>query len=301
MKVLDKMETFLALAECGSFSETAKRLFCSQPTVTNHIQQLEEKFEATLFIRSGKSVRLTAQGEILHKHAKKMIDLFEEASLNIKNAGLSNPVLSLYASNYLGVYILPDMLAQFYHRFPQQRFELHTHGYTDLIGLLMEGKMNMAFLPIYEEDKYVQDQFDSFTLFKDEFVLVLPPDHDWAERKMLYAREIARTSLLLPQNSYLQDCILSPIRSLGIEPDTIHMSSFEVIKKSIKAGLGAAFIPYYAVRGMLDTGELVTKPVFGLRIERNNGFVRRKSTPLTRIEADFCDYVQGVFRSASYE
>ncbi|MGG4397822.1 LysR family transcriptional regulator [Paenibacillus thiaminolyticus] len=301
MKALDKMETFLALADCGSFSETAKRLFCSQPTVTNHIQQLEEKFEATLFIRSGKSVRLTAQGEILHKYAKKMIVLFEEASLNIKNAGLANPVLSLYASNYLGVYILPDMLAQFYHRFPQQRFELHTHCYTDLIGLLMEEKINMAFLPIYEEDKYVQDQLDSFTLFKDEFVLVLPPDHDWAERKMLYARDIARIPLLLPQNSYLQDCILSPIRSLGIEPDTIHMSSFEVIKKSIKAGLGAAFIPYYAVRGMLDTGELVTKPVFGLRIERNNGFVRRKSTPLTRIETDFCEYVQGVFRSASNE
>ncbi|GAC43267.1 LysR family transcriptional regulator [Paenibacillus popilliae] len=297
MKALDKMETFLALAEYGSFSETAKRLFCSQPTVTNHIQQLEEKFEATLFIRAGKSVRMTDQGEILQEYAKKMIDLLEEASLCIKNAGLSNPVLSLYASNYMGTYILPDMLAQYYHRLPQQRFELHTHCYTDLIDLLMEEKINMAFLPIYEEDKYVQNQFDSFTLFQDEFVLVLPPDHDWTERKMLYARDIARTALLLPQNSYLQDCILSPIRSLGIKPDTIHMSSFEVIKESIKAGLGAAFIPYYAVRGLLDKGELVTKPVFGLRIERHNGFVRRKCTPLTRIETDFWEYVQGIFRS----
>ena len=292
MKVLDKMETFLTLAECGSFSETAKRLFCSQPTVTSHIQQLEEQFEATLLIRSGKSVRLTPQGEVLHEYAKKMVALFEEASLSIKNAGLSSPVLSLYASNYMGVYVLPDILRRFHHSYPQQHFELHTYRYTDLINMLMEEKINMAFLPIYEEDKYVQAQFDSFVLFKDEFVLVLPPDHAWAERKMLYARDIARTTLLLPQNSYLQDCILSPIYELGIQPDTIHMSSFEVIKESIKAGLGSAFIPYYAARGSLDAGELITKPVYGLRIERRNGFIHRKRKPLTQIETAFCECAQ---------
>lgn len=293
MKVLDKMETFLTLAECGSFSETAKRLFCSQPTVTSHIQQLEEQFEATLLMRSGKSVRLTPQGEVLHEYAKKMVALFEEASQSIKNAGLSSPVLALYASNYMGVYVLPDILRRFHHIYPQQHFELHTYGYRDLIDMLMEEKITMAFLPIYEEDKYVQTQYDSIVLFKDEFVLVLPPDHAWAERKMLYARDIARITLLLPQNSYLQDCILSPIYELGIRPDTIHMSSFEVIKESIKAGLGVAFIPYYAVRGSLDKGELIAKPVYGLRIERNNGFIHRKHKPLTQIETAFCECAQG--------
>lgn len=49
-----KIETFLVLAQCRSFMETAKRLYCSQPTISNHIQQLEEQFQCKLFHRSGK-------------------------------------------------------------------------------------------------------------------------------------------------------------------------------------------------------------------------------------------------------
>jgi hypothetical protein len=62
---LEKFVTFIVLVDCGSFTETAKKLYCSQPTISNHIQQLEELFDTTLFRRSGKNVYLTRQGEIL--------------------------------------------------------------------------------------------------------------------------------------------------------------------------------------------------------------------------------------------
>ncbi|OAS19903.1 LysR family transcriptional regulator [Paenibacillus oryzisoli] len=86
LKWLDKIEAFITLAECLSFTETAKRLYCSQPTITTQIQQLEEQFQATLFLRLGKKIELTKQGEVLLEYAKKMTCLVEEATVKIKTA-----------------------------------------------------------------------------------------------------------------------------------------------------------------------------------------------------------------------
>ncbi|WP_246302983.1 LysR family transcriptional regulator [Paenibacillus plantarum] len=86
LKLLDKIETFITLAECRSFTETAKRLYCSQPTITTHIQQLEEQFQSILFLRTGKKVQLTKQGEVLLEYAKQMTNLVQEAAIKVKSA-----------------------------------------------------------------------------------------------------------------------------------------------------------------------------------------------------------------------
>lgn len=100
MKTLEKLETFLVLAECGSFVETARRLYCSQPTISNHIQQLEEQFQGKLFHRSGKTVQLTKQGEIFLQYAKQITQLVEEAAVKLKQS-FDEEILSLYASSYI--------------------------------------------------------------------------------------------------------------------------------------------------------------------------------------------------------
>jgi DNA-binding transcriptional LysR family regulator len=292
MKIFEKIETFLTLAECGSFTETAKQMYCSQPTISSHIQQLEELLDAKLLVRSGRSVQLTPQGKIFYEYAQKMTQLFDEAAHKIKQANHSNPVLSVYASNYMGVYVLPDILRQFHHYYPNQQFELHTYGYDELQKMLMQDKIDFAFMPLYEDDKYIRSEFDRFVLFEDEFLLVFPCGHPWAERKTLYSRDLEHKTLLLPRSRLLQNCILSPVRALGINLTTVLMSNFEVMKEAVKTGLGIAFLPYHAVRDQLDKGELLTKPVSGLRIERKNGFVYRKSVPFTDVEQAFYTYIQ---------
>ncbi|WP_245980125.1 helix-turn-helix domain-containing protein [Peribacillus asahii] len=61
MNTLEKMESFIVLAECHSFTEAARRLYCSQPTISHHINKLEENFDSKLFHRSGRKVELTSK------------------------------------------------------------------------------------------------------------------------------------------------------------------------------------------------------------------------------------------------
>lgn len=65
-----RVEAFLATVETGSFTQAARRLFVTQPTVTNQIRSLEEELGAHLFERSAQGTRLTAAGEIAERHLR---------------------------------------------------------------------------------------------------------------------------------------------------------------------------------------------------------------------------------------
>lgn len=159
MMTLEKMQTFLVLAECRSFTEAAKRLYCSQPRISHHILQLEQFFDTKLFTRSGKQVSLTKQGEILLEYAKQIVELVDEAALSMKREAQRDKVLSVYVSNYIAGYYFTDILEQFHAHTPQQLLEINTFCYSDLVRCLQEGRTHYALMPIYPEDDYIRQYF----------------------------------------------------------------------------------------------------------------------------------------------
>lgn len=287
LKLLDKIETFITLADCLSFTETAKRLYCSQPTITTQIQQLEEQFQAILFLRLGKKIELTKQGEVLLEYAKKMTSLVEEATVKIKTADQKNAILSVYVSNYIATYFFTDILKEFHKAFPNQFLEVNSYCYDDLKRSLMEGKANFALMPIYHEDDYVRLNCDITILFEEEFRLVVPANHHWTKRKQLYSRDLNNQTVLIPQSQYLNQYISGNMAKLGIKARFLQMSNFEMIKQAVRSQHGIAFLPAESVKEDISKGELVSVEVASLRFSRQNGFVKRKNGQLTESEGIF--------------
>jgi DNA-binding transcriptional LysR family regulator len=297
LKTLEKIETFIALADCSSFTETAKRLYCSQPTISNHIQHLEELFKTTLFHRNGKNVQLTKQGEILLEYAKQITLLVEEAAIKIKHASQQDTILSVYVSNYIAGYFFSDILNHFHAEFPKQLLEIYTHCYDDLVRSLREGRTNVAFMPIYEEDEYIRSQYDITVLFEDDFPLILPVDHAWSNRKVIYCRDLHNETILLPQSPYLQQYITGQMEKQHVKARFLQMSNFEMIKQAVKSQLGIAFLPYTTVVNDIKNGEIDARSVASLNLKRTNGFAVRKNTKLTKAEIAFCQDVERYFQS----
>jgi DNA-binding transcriptional LysR family regulator len=298
LKTLERLETFLVVAECGSYTEAAKRLYCSQPTISHHIQQLEEQFHADLFHRAGKQVRLTEQGEIVLDYAKRMTGLVREASIKVKQSlSRQERILSVYVSNYISGYYFPGILTHYHRSFPEQLLEIYTYCYDDLRRSLLDGKTNLAFLPIYPEDNQLHTQFDAFTLFEEELALVVPAGHPWTSRKILYMRDLQGETILLPQSRYMCQYIEDQLRRHGVTVRFLQMSNFGMIKESVKAGLGIAFLPGEVIKAEMDRGELAPVRVSSLAIKRKNGFVIRKQKQLTEEELTFCREVETYFRA----
>jgi DNA-binding transcriptional LysR family regulator len=297
LKTLEKIETFIVLADCSSFTETAKRLYCSQPTISNHIQQLEELFKTTLFHRSGKQVQLTKQGEILLEYVKQITMLVEEAAIKIKNVSQQDSILSVYVSNYIAGYFFSDILNHFHTAFPKQLLEIYTHCYDDLVRSLREGRTNVAFMPIYPEDEYIHSQYEISILFEDDFPLILPAGHPWTSRKVIYCRDLQNQTILLPQSPYLQQYIADQLNRHQVKARFLQMSNFEMIKRAVKSQLGIAFLPYTTVAEDMKSGGLEVRSVSALSLKRQNGLVIRKHTQLTQAETAFCKDVERYFHS----
>ena len=63
-----------AVATCGSLSEAARRVFVTQPTLTESIRALEEELRIAIFTRSSRGVALTHEGEEFLASAKQILD-----------------------------------------------------------------------------------------------------------------------------------------------------------------------------------------------------------------------------------
>ena len=116
---LIKIETFLLAAETLNFSETAKQLHMSQPSVSHQIKTLEQELGVTLFKRSGAGLRLTEAGRILLPWARRL--LHDTKNIQEMMSSLEEEVqgnLHIACSTTAGKYILPQLAARFRQRYP---------------------------------------------------------------------------------------------------------------------------------------------------------------------------------------
>ncbi|MBD8006477.1 LysR family transcriptional regulator [Bacillus norwichensis] len=288
--MLEKLKSFVVLSESESFTEAAKRLYCSQPTISNHIHQLEQHFKTTLINRTGKAVKLTKQGEALLQYAKEMNGLIEKAEHHIRQLE-EGDVLSIYMSNYIARYYFSNQYTQLHHLSPSSKLNINICCYSELKRSFQEKKANFAIMPIYPEDKEIVQQCSISYLFEDEFVLVFPPSHDWHSRKIIYPRDLQSETLLVPQSLFLKRLIIQSLYEKNIQLRYSQMGDFEMIKMSVKAGLGIAFLPYTAVAQEIRKGELCTLPVSSINIKRQNGLVIQNNVDLTKSEHLFCQNI----------
>ena len=70
---LRQLEVFLAVAHEQSFSRAAKRIHSSQPTLSEHVEELERELGKKLFVRRGREVTLTEAGRVFEPYATRIV------------------------------------------------------------------------------------------------------------------------------------------------------------------------------------------------------------------------------------
>jgi Transcriptional regulator len=112
------LRSFVAIAETGSFTTAANRVFRTPSAVSMQIKRLEETLGVSVFTRDARNVALTPEGEILLGYARRLIALNREAVSRFVTADVSGVVRIGMPSDY-GEFILPDVLKRFTKTHPQ--------------------------------------------------------------------------------------------------------------------------------------------------------------------------------------
>lgn len=143
----DHYRIFYFVAKYGSFTKAAEILLSNQPNLTRTIRSLETSLGCTLFERSNKGVRLTADGEKLYDHISIAFEHIEagEQEISSKNS-LKKGVLSIGASEIaLRCFLLP-ILNEYRQKYPGIQIKISNVSTPSAVTMLKSALVDLAFV-----------------------------------------------------------------------------------------------------------------------------------------------------------
>lgn len=274
---IDKLETFLRAAETLSFSETAKQLHLSQPSVSNQIKMLEKRLGVTVFIRTNTGLELTEAGRVLLPWARRL--MHDSNNLQAMMASIQEDVvgeLRITCSTTAGKYVLPQMAARFCRRFPGVKVRILACTPEDVTLKLMEGEAHIGVLSREILDAGLESQ----EFFRDTITLIVPANHRWAYRKVIEPGELLEEPLIIrEETSGTRRVVLSELAKFDIGLNDLNLfmelGNAEAIVRTVAAGHGIAFVSTLATACPLERGNVVDLSVDGLDLKRRIYMVRK--------------------------
>ncbi|MFE2383595.1 LysR family transcriptional regulator [Streptomyces misionensis] len=175
---------FAAVAEEGSLTGAAERLFVSQPALTKQIRRLEDALGVRLFARSRSGMALTEAGRELAARVPALLDGWDEA---VRATGRAARVLRLGFLDAGAVGAVPEVIAEFRRARPEWRVELRQFDWSEPSAGLARGEVDAAVvrLPFPGQEDFVVRE-----LFVEERGVLLPARHPLANSETVEFREL---------------------------------------------------------------------------------------------------------------
>ena len=290
---LTKLQAFLYAAESLSFSEAAKQLHLSQPTISHHIKSLEQELGVELFARSGSGLKLTDAGRLLMSQAGKLLreaNAVEQMmdSLQEKIAGQ----ITIACSTTTGKYVLPQVAARFHQQHPGVKISILACTQENVVPRLMKEEADLGVVSYDVCGGEVECQ----EFFQDHIILIVPADHPWAARQHIEPSELLKIPFIIREpTSGTRKVMLAELGKHGIgleEMDIfLEVGNAEAIVKTVEAGFGVSFVSRFAAGWALDRGTVVEVPVAGFDLRRKLYMVRNKMQTTHRAVEAFWGFV----------
>lgn len=248
------------IVEEGGITQAAKKLFISQPSLSQSVKRIEDALGVVLFKRTPKGLVLTQEGEEYYHMAGRvmhMYDSFEDEIHNLKELKSGKVVVG--TTPHRGILLFPEFLAEFYMKYPGIDVKMVEAPTNELEELLLCGKVDLAVLREPVNPSSVQ-RFVYYGLSRETFMLVLPKGHPagahaevekGTSRKILDPKWLADETFLLPDTSLrLYESVTSILKDAEIPNPkcAYHALYMETLMHLAAAGIGVAVIPTRYVR-----------------------------------------------------
>lgn len=246
---LTELRYIVAVAREHHFGRAAERCFVSQPTLSVAVKKLEDELGVVLFERGGGEISLTPVGVRIVEQAMRVLEQADAIS-HIAAGGrdpLAGP-LRLGAIFTIAPYLLPRVIPVLHRKAPTMALLIEEDYTAQLAARLKNGELDVIVisLPFREPGLTVQAVYD------EPFVVAMPNEHRWHERKGIDAQDLAQENLLLLgaghcfRDQVLQACPDCQRSSGGLQR-TLEGGSLETIRQMVATGAGITVLPCTSV------------------------------------------------------
>jgi DNA-binding transcriptional LysR family regulator len=282
---LFQLETFLTVAREGSFSRAAKKLFRTQPAVSQTIRKLEVELGESLFDRSSRDGVLTDAGRVLEGYALRLLNTRSEALVALDELRqMLKGKLAVSANEFTCLYLLP-ILDEFRRVYPMIKVAVQRSLASHISDELLNHSTELGVLTFRPEDPLLR----SIVVYRDELTFVVPPQHPLASATEVTIRQLGA-------EWFVAHNVSSPYRQKVLEAFSRHhvplqmpveLPTIEAIKKFVGMSNGVALIPGICVETEVARGELVRVRVRDLHFERRLRIIYRKNSSLSHAAQAF--------------
>ena len=278
---LRQLEIFLAVAREKSFSLAAKKIHLSQPTLSEHISELERELGKQLFFRHGRHrvVKVTEAGRVFEQFAERAVLSVEGARQALADLdGLTHGSVLIGASTTPGLYVLPRIIAAFRTKYPGVDVKLQIANSQTIEGRVRERELDLGIVGGHAL-RPGQECLAAGML--DELVLIVAPAHTWAGRREVPPESLADEPLLVREEGSATRSVTERALQRVKFRVAMELDHTEAIKQGVMAGLGVAFVSLYAVQGEIATGRLRALRLRGVRIQRHFHVIHHETRRIT--------------------
>ena len=271
---LQQLRILKAVATEKNFTKAAEFLHLSQPSLSKQIKRLEENLDIVLINRETNKISLTENGKVFLQYSERILALCEEscrALIDLKNGERGN--LTVGASQTIGIYLLPRVLALFAQNYPQINFKVQVNSTRVISKHVVNREIDLAVVGGEIPNDFKKNLLiENFV--EDEFSLIIAKSHPFALKKKITKEDLYHLNFIsLNSNSTIRKFIDNILIQNKIETKQLkiimQLNSIEGIKTAVGLGLGAAFVSSSAIEKEMELQRLEILKIENIQITRS--------------------------------
>jgi DNA-binding transcriptional LysR family regulator len=299
---LHQLRVFVKVAELQSFTEAAKVLGLTQPSVSSLIQGLVDELRYELFERHGIKISLTPEGAVFVRRAHDALAIIDGTQEEIDGLhGLRQGSVVVGGSPIPAASFLPRAVQQFKKDHPGIQVVLKIQSNNSLERQLLDREMDLALLsgaphsPLLRSEVYLEEQI----------IAIAPPQHPLAKKRGVTLRMLAKEPLISSDSGIqTRDMVEQRFARKGVAfTPTIQVSAQigarDAIRNAVASGLGIGFIARCHVLADIDAGRVKVLKVPELNLKRVIYIVTHKSRQISAPVQAFKEFLRQNRESAA--
>jgi LysR family hydrogen peroxide-inducible transcriptional activator len=245
---LHQLRYAVAIAQEGSFTRAAAKLYLAQPSLSVQIRKLEQELDVRLFERLGRSAVPTSAGQTFLAHAERVlaeVDELREQMEEIRDLKRGRVALGVLPS--VGTRLLPDVLTAYHQQHPGVdvvMLEQDQDASAEFQRQVHEGTLDLAVVRMPS----TQTGLETRTLIREPLVAILPPAHRLTGERRVDLAELAGESFVaLRAGSGLRHLMDQMCGRAGFTPEvSVETGQLSIVWGMVRAGMGVALLPRLA-------------------------------------------------------
>ncbi len=283
---LRQLQYFQMVCQLNNITEAAKKLYVTQPSITNSIKNLEKELSTVLLDRSKKQLSPTTAGKIFLKRVDEILRQVDNATSEMKDyQNLKNDILTIGIPPMIGTIIFSKVFIDFKKLYPNIKLNITEYGSITTKQMIEDGNIDLGLIIIDCSNKLLA----SFPILTSELFVCLKKEHPLSKQSAITFKDIKNEPIiLLKEGFYIRQKILESFNECSIKPNIILSSNhLDTIKGLISNGVGISFL----LKEIVEGNEKIAKIPLSTAIPIKIALVWKKDRYLSNASKSFMDFL----------